>query len=605
MSESQIIAILQAHSEFFTTNNFLKDAFRWLGWTIAKGAAHLCNLCTELYDWTFGLVDITHWTKLEEYMEQFRPLVVAFMSLTIVLLGFMMVLGAHKKNTIFYSFLIFAVVMTSSNYVFATLNEATILFKDAVAGSADNENTYTVLNSNLYDLLYIDKKVGLGNFPDDPPQYNMLTKEQADLIDINEVINYNSSSLTTEQAKAILKQKILISPDGDAAVEEVSNGWGWNSQDDTDLGNEFYYRYTFRFWSCIVNLGALILLYFCLSYKNVRIIWELLTSRILSVIFAADVSGTGKISRILIAIRDGYYALCFTAITLRAYILFQSYLSTRTEISGAARGIILLFVAWCAIDGANIMEKISGIDAGLSSASGKLIAGYHTARGAMHTVTGAAGMMRQNNMVSAIKEQTQALKNMSSEDVKKESDKDMQGMENAGDRSGNAAAMEKEMGNKTAGDDSDWNAASSGAGSDRASESGMDNMRMDNGHASDTTEDSYDSADTRAQSMEQEIAQKSGHEDYEANAFAKTPDRDDKADINGMQEGNMFTRMENKTSAASKPEQKHDNGSTYKGSASVNSKQITPRERPTYQRPSGQNGNERKPKNNKNMRKDE
>ncbi|MFR9101837.1 MAG: hypothetical protein ACLVJ3_03070 [Coprococcus phoceensis] len=85
--------------------------------------------------------------------------------------------------------------------------------------------------------------------------------------------------------------------------------------------------------------------------------------------------------KILESIRDSYFALCFTAISLKSYFLFVEYVNSKTEINGLARGIIILFIAWCVIDGANIIEKLTGVDAGLSSMTGKLIAAYHMMRG--------------------------------------------------------------------------------------------------------------------------------------------------------------------------------------------------------------------------------
>lgn len=71
------------------------------------------------------------------------------------------------------------------------------------------------------------------------------------------------------------------------------------------------------------------------------------------------------------------------------------------------RGIVILFVAFCVVDGANIMEKITGTDAGLSTMAGKLIAGMHMIRGAAI----AGQQMRQMGM---LKRQTRAMETMAS-----------------------------------------------------------------------------------------------------------------------------------------------------------------------------------------------
>ena len=77
------------------------------------------NICQTLYDTTFGLVDITKWTGLETFLEDFKPLMEAFLFGSIVLLAFMIILGKQKQNHLLTSMLVFAVVTTSSTYLFS------------------------------------------------------------------------------------------------------------------------------------------------------------------------------------------------------------------------------------------------------------------------------------------------------------------------------------------------------------------------------------------------------------------------------------------------------------------------------------------------------
>lgn len=412
MSTEEIIRILEEFQDYFETNNIVGTVFRWIGWAVAKGMASLAEQCANLYDYAFGLVDITTWGPFQDFLEDFRPLVSAVVFLSLIVLAYIFLFGKEKKRPVLSSLLILAAVMLSSNYIFATLNQGARLFKGAVAGSATN-NAYEVIRDNVYDLCYIDQEIGLANLEEGSiPRNNELSAEDIKLLDADEVVNYSSSLLTTSEAEDILKQRLVTRPDGEKILQEVSNGIGWNSEDDTDFLNEFYFRYTIHFGSIFITLLALMIVYILLAYKCIRIIWELFTGRILTVIFAGDLSGNQKMVRILYAIRDGYYALCFTAVTLKCFLLFQSYLQTRTEISGFAKGLLLLFIAWCTVDGANILEKITGIDAGLSGGAGKLLSVYHLARGAAGVGMGAAGMMRQHQMIQQMKAQTAALQNM-------------------------------------------------------------------------------------------------------------------------------------------------------------------------------------------------
>lgn len=100
--------------------------------------------------------------------------------------------------------------------------------------------------------------------------------------------------------------------------------------------------------------------------------------------------------RILSSIRDEYYALCFTALTIRTYFIFTDFVKIQTGDHGILRGLITLFVTFCVIDGSNIMQQITGVDAGLSSMTGKILAGSHILQGAKNS-------LYQHQMKSAMK----------------------------------------------------------------------------------------------------------------------------------------------------------------------------------------------------------
>lgn len=400
MTDSQIVEFLQEHSDFFTTNNIIVTVFRTIGWMLVKGVTSLIDICKELYDTTFGLVDITRWSGVEEFLDEFEPLIMAFLILSITILGYMYMFGKNKKHNLFASILIFAVVATSSSYLFQQFNLWSVTFKNAVVGESGDTDGAALVRSYLFDLIYIDEQIGLEHLSDqDAPQYAELKEQDLDYVDISEVVDYNTDGLT-ENAREILKKRLLFKSAGENGLLDVKGGVAW-----TDFGNTFYYRYTFYYGTYFLSALALLLIYICLAYKNVRIIYEILVSRILVTLKAADLSGNKKTVVILECIRDGYYALCFTAITLRSYFLFGDYLAGQTEIGGMSRAMILLFIAFCVVDGANVMQKITGVDAGLSSMAGKMIAGYHMIRGGAQTVQQA----RQFHMM---KEQRDAMKQM-------------------------------------------------------------------------------------------------------------------------------------------------------------------------------------------------
>ena len=58
----------------------------------------------------------------------------------------MFLFGKDKKHDVFTSLMIFAVVITSSSYLFGTFNTMSIMFKDAVTGSESVTDGYELVN---------------------------------------------------------------------------------------------------------------------------------------------------------------------------------------------------------------------------------------------------------------------------------------------------------------------------------------------------------------------------------------------------------------------------------------------------------------------------
>lgn len=401
MSEAQIIEFLKLNSDFFRTNDIILTAVRTVGWLLVKGFSLLLDCCITLYNYTFGLIDITRWSVLENYLSEYKPLIQAIMMASLVILGFMYMFGKNKKHNVLNSVLILAVVMSASTTIFTELNRFSIAFKDAALSGGSTVNGTELIRTNLYDLYYIDSQIGLENLNSKGkiPQGTSLSKTDVDYINIGEVLDPGTDGLS-KNAESILKKRLMTIGNGEYGLIDAKDGVAW-----TDFGNTYYYRYTFHYGTYYLTAAAAILIYVCLAYKNTRVIYEIFVSRILVSLYAANLSSERKVVKILESIRDSYFALCFTVISLKSYFLFVEYLNSKTEINGLARGIIILFIAWCVIDGANIIEKLTGVDAGLSSMTGKLIAAYHMIRGAGQTVQQA----RQFHMM---KEQRDAMKNM-------------------------------------------------------------------------------------------------------------------------------------------------------------------------------------------------
>ena len=64
---------------------------------------------------------------------------------------------------------------------------------------------------------------------------------------------------------------------------DVDNGFGWNSEDDADFFNEFYYRYKIDSIEIIISLLAIIIVYLFMAAKVIKIVFEIVMGNIIAI----------------------------------------------------------------------------------------------------------------------------------------------------------------------------------------------------------------------------------------------------------------------------------------------------------------------------------
>ena len=191
------------------------------------------------------------------------------------------------------------------------------------------------------------------------------------------------------QSESDDKNKITYS------LDELYDGVAW-----TDLLNEFYYRYTVDYGVMWMELISLIIIYLFMSYKVIRILYEIVIHQLLAYLYSANFNNNQKILKILDSLKDSYILLLFTTVIIKFYLLATKFISG-WNVSGIAKGIILLFLAFAVIDGPNLIQKLTGADIGASDGMGKMMSLFYGGRMAASTVGAAAGAVKSG--VGAVK----------------------------------------------------------------------------------------------------------------------------------------------------------------------------------------------------------
>lgn len=408
----EYINVYKNNADILENNSIISSAIRSLLWYITKAIVFIADASEKLYDTAFGFIDITLNDKVSAFIDAFKPVIVGIMALSLLYLGFVFILSHDKKPNLAINICIFALVVTMGTTLFAELNSGILAFKTGVDSITDKKNSsqvYKVIDDNLIDLVDIASLDGSKfkslvkldyahankNSKDGKDTYyhSGINRETFSQIDYNEVLNYDAAQFNWDTAsKKILQNKLnVVVPGKKFTTREVYNGFGWNSGDDADMGNEFYYRYKFHFLNAWISLVALIIIYITMSYKCVRVEFELVVARLLAFLYSAELSGGEKIKKILVFIRDSYILLCITVICIKVYGIMTGIIHSRID-NGFVEAVFVLFTAFAVIDGPNLVERLLGLDAGLKSSAARLLAAYGAAKGAAKGVrSGAKG----------------------------------------------------------------------------------------------------------------------------------------------------------------------------------------------------------------------
>ena len=377
--EEQMKEVLIQNKDLFIPNDIISSAVRWIGWMLVKGLAWVAANCAELFDKCFQFIDFTRWPPMEQFINSFRPVFIALICLSIFFIGVVLIFWHEKKPKLVMNVCLAVLVVSSSTYLIDKMNTfISTDVRNAIIGSTNGEGTagmvYDMVGSSLFDLLYLDEKVEGGLMQvttDNRVAYSSFSEEDLGLIDINETVRPEDVKPESEE---LMSNRVLYRKDGEMSLKEIYNGVAW-----TDLLNEYYYRYKVNWFSCIMGLLSISLIYICLAYKVIRLLYEIVVQRVLAVLYSANLSNSQKALKVLDSIKDSYITMILVMVCLKIYLMAYRMVN-EMGVSAFTKAMMLLFIAFSVIDGPNIIQKLTGVDAGLSSGMGKIIAGLQASR---------------------------------------------------------------------------------------------------------------------------------------------------------------------------------------------------------------------------------
>ena len=353
--------------------NVFESCIRWLGWGLVTLLAKLVNGIESTSNRVYTINGFFDSAEVNQLVDKYEPLVWIILAISIGILGFRIIFNRQQNRNELPSNILFSILVVVLLSTFMTkMNDIT---KVAIS-SINNSNqslTNTLVKESLYDIYYLDD-----NDFNLEGEKNNISADSIYNIDINE-------ALDTSEVKDsdLFKKKIIFKENGDKKLVKLEKGWF--------SIDEMYYRYNIDFISVIISLGAIGIAFVCIMLKVIRLLFELAFNKLFITLLAfADISDGKRLKEMVKHIISIFIVIFITAVLTNMYMLYNSWITRSLVANGLGNNGILkiLFIvggAIAVIDGPNLVERILGIDAGLKSAWGTLMAGYGLAKGALNS----------------------------------------------------------------------------------------------------------------------------------------------------------------------------------------------------------------------------
>lgn len=399
-SDEELIKIYTDYSDLFKQNDLVSNAFRSLGCGVLSFLVVIADGASGLFEKSFGMIDFTKYQPVQDFINDWQVVWVSLLCVAIAWLGINLVFNSDKNPKIATNICLAVLVVSSMTWMISQMNTllATGVRKE-ILGTTTTNTVYETLGNNVHDLKYIDSVAGLKNLGSknaDGVKYanagTPMNKKIWKALKINEIVNPDD---VKDESKDIVENYKTDIPTADGKVKsmvsECYDGVAW-----TDLLNTYYYRYEIDWLESYLEIISIAIIYLFFSYKVVRTLYEVVFSEILAMLYSPNLTNGQKTIKILDGIKDSYIIIVLSIVSVRLYMIAIEYISGKNW-NGFTKGMFLLFIAFAVIDGPNLVQRITGLDAGLSDGMQKVMSAYYAggmmagaARGAGHIASGVA-----------------------------------------------------------------------------------------------------------------------------------------------------------------------------------------------------------------------
>lgn len=366
--------LLQYDDLFTTVNNPFLYPLRFLGWWILRILAMLITAVEQAVNTLFQNIDFFNSPEASALFQQLKPVAWGLMLIGILLLFYSLMTNRLKsKAQIPFNFICFFIIMIGLPSFLSELNSLTNTGIDTFKNTSEATMAQTVMDNAVQDLYYYDQN----NFsPEALENHNAIPTDKIEFINPVEQIRPENC-----QNPDVFGNQLGIDSNGNYQLTQLGDGmFGW------ELLSSYYYRYKIDWIPLFISLIAMLVAFVFSAIKIAKITFELAYNvYVLLFVSAVDMTSGERTKRVCSEILSLFLVLVAIAAMFRVYIIGVSWVSHTFE--GLAQAFAMFGFSWALIDGPNIIQKLFGIDAGLSSA-------FHTFMGVYNSARAAAGITK-------------------------------------------------------------------------------------------------------------------------------------------------------------------------------------------------------------------
>lgn len=416
-----IIQYLIDFEEYLNLGTPFGDMERSIGFGIIKGMDTLVHALMEILGKAYNIITFDSWLRESSAMNgtvlqrlglgQTGAYIAAIFPIALVITGIILMFGANeiKGSKVLKNIALGGFVLAVIPWAINMMGSLTINFYSENSVNIAEEARKQA-SGYIYDVEWVFSD---GNPYDRIKQRNELPDEYLFMIDINErvypIANVNSQAKiygeqntnvyalnSNAQNWKVLRFAKRVAG-GEMKVYRIPEQAIWRN---ARLFQPYYYRFYFKFIPLFLLYGAYIAVIVFTIGRCIRLAYEVVINHLIVTFLAAtDFLSGKKLKEALLYLFYTFLILMYAVVSIVLFSKFITFVSVTGanklgldalgDYAGLAQALIIFVVALAVIDGPALIQRLTGIDAGLRDGYNAMDRLMHMGRGAVRTASGA------------------------------------------------------------------------------------------------------------------------------------------------------------------------------------------------------------------------